>query len=100
MKLYSTAHGSKWHAVVVEGAVVVRICRDVGCHVRLPEEIQGKYDLWYQLVPLMDWEVVGYAGQDRNEMALVSLNRPLRNVSPVHFRWCFLNATTIYSNCF
>ena len=48
----------------------------------------------------MDWEVVGYAGHDRNEMALVSLHRPLRNVSPVYVRRCFLNATTIHSNCF
>ena len=78
VELYSTAHGSEWHAVVVKVAVVVRVCGDVGRHMRLSEEIQSKYNLWYQLVPLMDWEVVRYAGQSCNEMALVCLNRAFR----------------------
>ena len=73
MELYSTDHGSKWHAIVVEVPVVVCVCWDVGCYVQLLYEIQGKYYLRYQFVPLVDWEVVLNACHGCNEVAFVCL---------------------------
>ena len=66
---------------------------------QLSKEIQSKYNLWYQLVPLVDWEVVQYVSHGCNEMALVCVDHALGDVLHVHVRRCLLNSTTIHPNC-
>jgi hypothetical protein len=33
MELDRTSHGRKWHAIIIETAVMIRPCRDVGSHI-------------------------------------------------------------------
>ena len=39
MELYRAIEWREWHSVVVEWAVVISICRDLGCNVGIAKEV-------------------------------------------------------------
>ncbi len=63
-----TSHRSEWYFVAIKGSVEMCICQNVASGIRLLNQIDHDLGLREQSIPKVRWKVVGYTGQDAEEI--------------------------------
>ena len=97
--LYPTSHGDGGHSVIIKWTLVMCLCGNIWRHIGLSTEIWYDYYLRDNLVPFINWKVIGHNGKHQNKMSLECLVDFLCIVVPMGVRQSKLHSAAIVPNC-